>query len=370
MEYPIENAHPSHFKKCVTFLKHYQNPLIFVLGFLFDSFTVKRIDSLLDLLLEGVYIAALTVLLIYQYRENRQVWAPGNLLKKVWHYNVEALHFIYGGLLSVNVILYFKSSSGAKPIVFFLFLVAMLFMNEMPQIKKFGHRLRLGLYALCVSTLMIYLVPIAIGFMGDFVFLASMGLSLLIVWWVTTILTHSAQEPKSARIKLFLPAGSVIFLIIVLYFFRLIPPVPLSVQAQGIYHDVQRSESQFILKATKPPIYFFWKRQSRPFLYRDGDTIFYFVRVFAPSRFKHKVMIRWEFFDENKSTFKSVDLIPLTVKGGREDGFRGIAQKTNATAGRWRISTETEDGRTISTLTFDVKPDASHEERKWVETRM
>ena len=364
-----QNSSPNFFRKGITLFRHYQNPIIFILGFLFDSVTVKRIDSLLDILLEVIYIGALTILLIFQYRENHQLWRPGGWLGRVWHYNVEALHFIYGGLLSVNVILYFKSSSGAKPVVFFLFLVAMLFMNEMPQIKKFGHRLRLGLYALCVSTLMIYLVPILIGFMGDFVFLLSMGLSLGLVWTVTKLLTDSTKEPKALRIKLFLPAASVILTIVVLYFLRLIPPVPLSVQAQGIYHDIQKSNSHFILKATKPPFYLFWKKESRPFLYREGDAIFYFVRVFAPSRFKHQVMIRWERLDRN-NTYVTSDRIPLGVTGGRSEGFRGTATKTNYTSGRWRVSTETEDGRTISYLTFDVQPDTEGSEREWIETQM
>jgi hypothetical protein len=43
--------------------------------------------------------------------------------------------------------------------------------------------------------------------------------------------------------------------------------------------------------------------------------------------------------------------------------------KSNFTAGRWRVWTETEDGRPIGVLPFDVvvQPEG---ERRWIEIRM
>jgi hypothetical protein len=149
-----------------------------------------------------------------------------------------------------------------------------------------------------------------------------------------------------------------------LYVLRLIPPVPLSVQFQGIYHDVRREDGGYTLVYDDPPPWAVWRRDSRPFDRREGDRLHYFARVFAPSGFEHRVVIRWELYDEARG-WVTTDRIPLNVVGGRAEGFRGFAVKANFTAGRWRVTAETDDGRAIATLTFDVEDDAGTGNRRW-----
>lgn len=93
--------------------------------------------------------------------------------------------------------------------------------------------------------------------------------------------------------------------------------------------------------------------------------MFYFARVFAPAGFHHRVVIRWDTFDRARDRWTTTDRIPLAVSGGRADGFRGTAVKANFAAGRWRITAETEDGRALATLTFDVEDDSGTGERAW-----
>src|SRR5690242_8286458 len=119
------------------FVHRNHNALIFVGGFLFDFVTIIRIDSCLDLAIQLFYLSTLALLLVYQYREHKHVWQPSGFVARVWHYNVEVLHFFYGGLLSSYVCLYFKSSTGARPVVFFVLLAALMFINEMPQIRRY-----------------------------------------------------------------------------------------------------------------------------------------------------------------------------------------------------------------------------------------
>ncbi len=261
-------------KNALDFLRRYQNPLIFIGGFLFDAVTLKRIDSWVDLALQFLYLAALTFLLIYQTKESRGLWAPQGFTARVWAYNVEALHFLYGGLLSPYTILYFKSSSGTRPIIFFLLIVALLFINEMPHIRRMGHRLRLGLYAFCVSSFLIYFVPIVIGRMGGWVFALSLLLSAGIVWKAALILSAYYENPERTRFRLFAPGGAVLSVILALYILKLVPPVPLSVQYNGVFHGVERQGGTFVLRVRRPPFYLFWRRDSRPFRARPGDAIF------------------------------------------------------------------------------------------------
>ena len=49
-----------------------------------------------------------------------------------------------------------------------------------------------------------------------------------------------------------------------------------------------------------------------------------------------------------------MDKVPVTIKGGREEGFRAFTFKSNFDAGEWKILVETSSGAEISRLYFDV----------------
>ena len=155
---------------------------MFIAGFLFDVLTIQRIDSRADLGIQLLYLLVLTCLIVLQHREATGSWTPPRRLQRWWRHNVEVLHFFYGGLLSAYVVLYFRSSTGARPLVFFLLLVALFLLNEMPQIRQAGHRLRLGLYAFCVLSFLTYFVPILAGRMGGWMFVIALVSAAGVVW--------------------------------------------------------------------------------------------------------------------------------------------------------------------------------------------
>jgi hypothetical protein len=346
-------------------LRSHSTVVTFVAGFLFDFFTMQRIDAWVDLAFQLGYLAGLTGLLVWQHREETGKWVPGRLAAPWWRYNLEALHFLYGGLLSAYVVLYFRSSTVTRPAVFFLLLVGAMVLNELPRVRRAGHSLRLGLYGFCVLSFLTYFIPIVLGRIDAWVFLLSLLCAAALVWLVTRWLTLPDGNRRAARLRLFAPAGGVLVLVGILYVLRLIPPVPLSVQFHGVYHDVRREGGGYTLVYAEPPAWAIWRRDSRPFEGRDGDRLHYFARVFAPSGFRHRVMIRWEVFDLTRGTWRTTDHIPLDVVGGRAEGFRGSAVKSNFFPGRWRVTAETEDGRAIATLSFRVEHDTNTGERDW-----
>jgi DUF2914 family protein len=351
--------------KAVDVLRAHSAPAMFAAGFLFDLFTLQRIDAWLDLAFQLAYLAGLTGLLVFQHREAAGTWVPGRAVGRVWRYNVEALHFLYGGLLSAYVVLYFRSSTGARPALFLALLVGVMGLNEVPRIRRAGYTLRLGLYGFCVLSFLTYFIPIVLGRIDGWVFLLSLLLSAAVVWQVTRWLAPGTDRRSAVRRRLFAPAAGVLLFVGVLYVLRLIPPVPLSVQFQGIYHDIRRERGDYRLVYQEPPPWQFWRFDSRTFERREGDRLHYFARVFAPTGFEHRVIIRWEFLDPSSETWTTTDRVPLDVVGGRAEGFRGFAVKSNFTAGRWRVTAETEDGRAIATLPFRVEEDASTDEREW-----
>jgi len=346
------------------FVRHHSAIAMFVAGFLFDFFTMLRIDAWRDLAFQMGCLAGLTALLVFQARESMGTWVPRGLAERPWRYNVEALHFLYGGLLSAYVVLYFRSSTFARPAVFLAMLAGVMVVNEVPRVRGAGYRVRLGLYGFCVLSFLTYFIPILLGRMGGWVFLLSLMSSAGVVWLVTRWLVPPNNDRLAARKRLFGPAAGVLVVVAVLYVLHLIPPVPLSVQFQGIYHDVRREDGGYTLVYTDPPPWRPWRQDSRPFERREGDRLHYFARVFAPSGFRTRVMIRWEFL-EPSSGWTTTDVIPLDLVGGRAEGFRGSAVKSNFMPGRWRVTAETDDGRAIATLSFRVEDDSSARERQW-----
>jgi hypothetical protein len=348
-----------------TRLHRYLAVVTFVAGFLFDFVTMQRIDAWTDLGLQLGYLIGLGGLLLYQQREAVGRWVPGPFVQRWWQYNVEAVHFLYGGLLSAYVVLYFRSSTAARPAVFLALLVLVMVINEVPRVRQAGYPLRLALYGFCLLSFLTYFIPIVLGRIDAAVFVLSLVCSAVLLWQVAGWLTPSDGGRAIARARLFAPAAGMLALIGILYALRLIPPVPLSVRFQGIYHDVRREGRNYTLVYLEPPVGAIWRRDSRPFRRRTGDRVYYFARVFAPSGFRHRVMIRWEVFNAARNTWMTTDRVPLNVLGGRAEGFRGFAAKSNFTPGSWRVTAETEDGRAIATLSFDVEDDAGTSERRW-----
>ena len=338
---------------------------MFVAGFLFDFFTMQRIDAWTDLAFQLTYLAVLTGLLVYQRREAAGAWAPGGRLGRLWRYNQEALHFVYGGLLSAYVVLYFRSSTFAGTAVFFALLVGVMVVNEVPRVRRAGYSWQFALYGFCVLSFLIYFIPVMLGRIDGWVFLLSLLSAAALVWLVSGRLVPPGPERRAERRRLCAPAAGVLVFIAAMYALRLIPPVPLSVQFQGVYHDVRRDQGGYTLVFEEPPPWALWQRDSRSFMQRDGDRLHYFARVFAPSGFRHRVMIRWEVLLPATGAWTTTDRIPLELVGGRSAGFRDTAVKANFMPGRWRITAETEDGRAIATLRFRVEQDTRTEERRW-----
>ncbi len=129
----------------------------------------------------------------------------------------------------------------------------------------------------------------------------------------------------------------------------------------GVYHDVKKVDGKFQLTRTRPA-WKFWQSGDQDFLARPGDKLYFYTRVFSPGDFATKLNIRWLRYEKNG--WQAWDAIPLPITGGREEGFRAHAVKSNYAPGEWRVQVETEDGREMGRLYFTILEDAGTEERE------
>ena len=321
----------------------------FIAGFLFDIVTLGRIDSWLTIGQQAVYLVVVTLVLMHMLRTEAQ---PAQLSSasrmKRWYYDYRnpAIHFLLGALLSAYTLFYFKSSSLLVSFGFLAVLLALLVANELPRFKALGLPFKFALLALCWLSFFAYVVPTLIGQTGLLVFLLSMAVGCVPLAAVAFL----RQDRKR---QVLVPLGCVVIVFLGFYLFRLIPPVPLSIPFMGVYHGVERTEEGYKLTHERPA-WRIWHNGDQHFRAQGGDRVFVYFRIFSPGRFSDQVLMRWYFRDGARG-WALQDTVPIKIVGGREEGFRGYAFKSNYQFGEWKVHIETLDASEIGRVYFDLE---------------
>ncbi len=327
--------------------------IAFAVGFVWDIFTLGRIDFLYGNVVFILYllIAFLGILLIHSADTRR--FAPKFVLRaRPWL--PVLVQFPLGGLFSGFVIFYTKSASLVSSWPFLLILVALFIGNEF--FKKRYERLvfQITLFYFALFSYLVLIVPVVLGTMGTATFVFSGILSILIIWILLQII-------KKLFSKLYAQGGNLIWVIIgaiylgfnVLYFTNTIPPVPLSLKEIGIYHSVVRNDSGYTVTYEKPEWYNGWKDTSNIFHRLNGEAVYCFSSVFAPTHLSTEISHSWQKKTRNGKWARE-ELIPFTVEGGRDGGYRGYTFKQNLSEGTWRCVVETKNKQVIGQMQFNI----------------
>lgn len=339
-------------------------PVVFFFsGVTFDSFTLTRIDSLLDNLGLLLYLSLLGALIILTARTDTRMNAGGpvagpdgalRLVARVRPYAPHAIQFLMGGLFSAYTIFYLQSASLTATAIFFGVLVALLVGNEFLHDRLSNLRLLVSLYALVVLSFFTFFLPVLTGFMNTWVFLIGAGLSAAVTLKVVELIyrgrpTASRWEPVLSV----LPAIGLIGLLVGFYFLNWIPPVPLSMKFGGAYRQIAKADGAYRLTFDEGDWYQYWKRSDDPF--RGTGPVHCFTAVFAPVNLHTTVYHRWQYRPAAGRDFSTTDRIALAISGGREGGYRGYTIKQRVMPGDWRVDAETAEGRIIGRVSFRVE---------------
>ncbi len=327
--------------------------LFFVCGFIFDAWLVGHPDKPLFILHQAVYLFIIALLIHYELLFRLEKWHPSNFSMKIWPYQNFALHFCLGTLLNVYSLFYIKSASLFSSVIFLLLMIGMIFLNELPFVKKSEKvNLKVGLYSICLFSFFSIVYALLFGFIGLVPFSFSVLSTLAILILQLRLLKKYIPEPGILVNAIFAPVVTVIIIFITFFFLGLIPPVPLSVKEQGVYHNLVKRDSHYYLYAEMGDNSF-WDFGKTTFHAEPGDKIYFYSQIFSPGRISDKVIVHW-FKKNNLGDWENMDKVPVTIKGGREEGFRAFTFKSNYEAGEWKILVETSSGAEISRLYFDV----------------
>ena len=89
------------------------------------------------------------------------------------------------------------------------------------------------------------MLPVVFGFISDWLFALSAALAVLLLFVVYRMLTKWGHGGVDSLKRVVAPWMLVQVLLLSMYFLRVIPPVPLSVQFMGIYHSVDKDGRNF-----------------------------------------------------------------------------------------------------------------------------
>jgi hypothetical protein len=332
------------------------NIAFFIGGFIFDILMMGRIDSWETIGQQIVYLVLIFAVLMHMFFETRvpRLEKLGRVKRFYFEYRLAIVHFFFGSLLNMYAIFFFKSSSLLTSFGFMFILVALLVANESHKFKKMGLPIKFGMFSLCLLAFSACVVPIFVGYIGKVVFLLSLFVGSLPLiatsWWVLSRRPDMFEQAKS---QILLPMICVMITLLGLYFFRLIPPVPLSIPFIGVYHEIEKTPEGYRM-AHERPWWRLWQNGDQEFVAQKTDKIYVAFRVFSPTRFSDQVLMRW-YWKDHRAGWIMQDSIPIRIVGGRQDGFRGFGAKSNYQPGEWKVQVETTDNREIGRVYFNLQ---------------
>lgn len=329
--------------------------LFFIGGFIFDTFTLGRVDRTYDLVVLCLHMSCLTLTLYLYNLADDGTW-ENTFIKKYTSYLPLAIQFFFGGLSSAYVIYFSRSVSLSKTASFFIILLLLLVANEFLKKRISNKYLQFGVYYFISFTFFTFMIPVFIKQLSPTIFLISGAISLICTLFL--IISIYTKSP-STRIEMHL--GKMLSLILVIYafinlfyFLRLIPPVPLALDEGIVAHDVRLDGTGYQVKYEQDKTFMFWRKYKTTFQYSPESKVYIFSSVFAPTGLEKEIIHRWQWYDDHLDEWTTMDEISYSITGGRDDGYRGYTFKENVKDGKWKVAVITKEQFVLGVIYFNV----------------
>ena len=127
--------------------------------------------------------------MILDERYRAGIAVPPRWLVRAWPWSEDAIHFLFGSLLSSFTLFYLKSSSGFSAVLFLSILCALLIANELPRFRERGPVVRFVLLSLCLTSYIAFLLPVILGFISKWLFVSAILLSSAAIYGLARTLT-------------------------------------------------------------------------------------------------------------------------------------------------------------------------------------
>ena len=331
--------------------------LAMVAGFVVDNIFFERVDLWqTQLVFAGYTVACFVSIPLLHWIEMRATRrnAPPPRSRVVLPLITQ---FALGGFWSGFVIFYGRSAvlGVSWPFLAFVFLV---FLGS-EYFHQYHERLVFTsiLFFFALYSYAIFAVPIYTGTIGTLTFLTS-GLLAIGVFALFTMLLRVLAHERFLNDIWRIRAGALTVLVLmnVFYFTNVLPPLPLSGEAAGIYHEVWHIPGAYLATSETGQSWRVRYLGSQPTLHVVPDKpIFAYSSVFAPTALTTDIVHRWQWYNPLQKTWVTKAIVTYSIVGGRDGGYRGYSKALVSETGQWRVRIETPDGRLIEQLPFMVE---------------
>lgn len=345
---------PESLEKLTVWYERRLAPFAFLSGFVFDIFTLTRIDAARDhvFLIGHLVISGAGIALVNAASAGRLRGKFSEL--SAWLAPL-MIQFSIGALLSGSVILYWRSGSIAASWPFLGSLTFLLVGNEFFRARYNRFVFHISIYFVALTSYMILTIPLIAGKIGPGVFvtsafasLGSIGLAIILLALLSPGIIRGHGRDLAMTI------GGIFAAFNFLYFTNIIPPIPLALKQLEIARSVTRTQDGYEL-ALEPKTWMrFIPGASRQYRWVAGTPVFAYSAVFAPTVIHETIAHHWLRLNSKTRTWEEQAEIPFSLVGGRGEGYRGYTQKDFITPGVWRVDVRTERGQLLGRITFTV----------------
>ncbi len=323
-------------------------------GFVFDAIVLKRVDQFWENFFVVLHLVVIAVCMVIVHALEKQEGDEANP-SKAHFWLVNAIQFTFGGVLSVLLVFYFRSSDLASSWPFLLILALAFWANE--SLKRSFIRLgfQVMLLYLSIYCFLIFLVPVITHKFGGWIFLLSGVASLVVIWgFILLIKIFSRKQYEQGKKILFIAVFGIFTLVNVLYYTNIIPPIPLSLKDAGVYYSLVADGTGGYFATGEEPKWQNYFTLYPDFRYLEGQPVYVYSAIFSPSRLNVEVVHEWQHKGAD-GKWVMTDKIPLTIIGGRDGGFRTYSLKRfNLDPGQWRVNVLTTRGQVIGRIRFNL----------------
>jgi hypothetical protein len=257
------------------------------------------------------------------------------------------------------LIFYGRSGDWLASAPFLLLIIAVVLGNEV--VEKRSERLvyNLVLYFIGILSYCILVVPVLLGRVGDVVFFFSGMVAvvlLLVVLWLLGMIVPRFMQMNMRWIIISL--SLIYFTVNGLYYFRIIPPIPLSLTELDIAERISRDEAgnYRVVDEVQP----WYRRLPLPYvreeIFPPDSSLACFARVYAPLRLNTDIYHDWDYKVPGGEWTDYFEL-SYSISGLNRGGYRGYTVAPDVQPGLWRCSVTNERGQVLGRRVVTVPPE-------------